>query len=410
VIHGISASDSRFKRLTLRKGLNILLADTQDQSTDTDTRNGVGKSSLIMLLHFLLGGNAGPNSIFRSDALTDWRFSLDLDVGDVRRTIERSGATFATSSVSVASTDSEPAQVSSESLKQTDLLTLLRKDWFVLPDDAGPTTRSLLSYVLRRVADGGFADPFKNSYQQTPTDYQIAVSYWLDLDWRIAGSWDEVRNREKTVKALSGALKDGQLGSYTVGSVAKLRTEVTLAENRVAALRANIDDFHVVDSFSELEREANELSTSIRDLSNDSAMDLALIAQLEQTYEAESPPSVYDLTAMYEAAGLQLGDLVLKRFDEVQRFHDSIVQNRAHHLREEVTRARDRVRVRDEQRAAFDARRGDLLRLLRSGGALSELTGLQEELAREQANLEALRNSYRIADELAAGKAGVKKA
>ncbi len=47
---------------------------------------------------------------------------------------------------------------------------------------------------------------------------------------------------------------------------------------------------------------------------------------------------------------------------------------------------------------------------LRAGGALSELTGLQEELTKAQANLEELRNSYRIADEIASGKAGARRA
>ena len=94
----------------------------------------------------------------------------------------------------------------------------------------------------------------------------------------------------------------------------------------------------------------------------------------------------------------------------VADFHQSIIQNRARHLREELNRAEQRIRDRSAQQQALDTRRAELLRILRSGGALSELTGLQEELTKAQANLEEFRNSYRIADEIASGKAGVKKA
>ena len=413
MIHSVSASDSRFKTLTFKSGLNILLADQHEQATDTDTRNGVGKTSFIALLHFLLGGNAGKNSIFMGAALAEWRFTLDFELGGSRTTVERSGtnpASFIVSSPLLVQEGTLLTETTPESIKQNDWLALLRKTWFGLEGDGGPSVRSLLSYFIRRVDDGGFHDPFKQTYQQTPTDYQTAVSFLLDLDWRLAASWEEVRQQEKTVQALSAALKEGRLGSYTVGSVAKLRTEVTLAENRVESLRSNINEFRVVDSFGDLEREANSISTAIRSLSDENSMDLGLIDQLRSTYEAETPPSAAELTAMYAAAGVQLGDLVVRRFEEVAEFHDSIVQNRARHLSEEVARAEQRVRHREEEKQRFDIRRGELLRILRTGGALSELSGLQEELSREQARLEELRNSYRIADQLAVGKAGVKRA
>lgn len=414
MIHSVVSSDPRFKTLAFGPGLNVLVADRHEQATDTDTRNGVGKSSLVALLHFLLGGNAGKNSIFVSKALVSSVFSLDIDVGETRRTVSRSGGKPSAFVVSRDPSDPVdqliPDVAPSDTLKATEWQSVLRKEWFSLDDDLGPTCRSLLSYAMRRVDDGGFQEPFKHNYQQTPSDYQVAVSFLLDLDWRIAESWDDVRKREKNVQLLSTALKEGRLGSYSVGSVAKLRTEVTLAESRVNSLRANVEGFHVVEAFSDLEREANEISTSVRQFADDNSIDMALIDQLKLTYDAEIPPSTDDLTAMYAAAGVQLGDLVRRRFDEVAEFHRSIIQNRARHLQEEVDRAEQRIRDRSTQQQALDSRRAELLRILRSGGALSELTGMQEELTKAHTNLEELRNSYRIADEIASGKAGVKKA
>ena len=414
MIHSLSSSDDRFKTLVFSPGLNILVADRHDDATDTDTRNGVGKSSFVSLLHFLLGGNAGKNSIFVTDALADSKFTLDLDVGHARRSVGRTGAkpgTFLVSRDPAKPSDQLlPDDSPTESLKAADWQAILLKEWFGLDDSAGPSCRSLLSYFARRVEDGGFQDPFKHNYQQTPSDYQVAVSFLLDLDWRIAETWDDVRKREKNVQSLSTALKEGRLGAYATGSVAKLRTEVTIAEARVEALRSNVEAFRVVEAFTDLEREANDISTTIRQLADENAIDMALVDQLKLTYGKERPPSADDLTAMYAAAGIQLGDLVRRRFDEVSEFHESIVQNRARHLQEEVDRAEQRIRDRSGQQRNLDGRRGELLRTLRAGGALSELTGLQEELTKAQTNLEELRNSYRIADEIASGKAGVKRA
>ncbi len=414
MIHSLSSTDPRFKTLNFRHGLNILVADQHEHATDADTRNGVGKSSFVSLLHFLLGGNAGKSSIFMGEALVESAFTLDIDIGETRRSVTRSGTK--PGAFLVSRDPSEPSDQliedddPTDTLKAVDWQALLRKDWFGLDGTEGPSSRSLLSYFARRVEDGGFQDPFKHNYQQIPSDYQVAISFLLDLDWRIAESWDDVRKREKNVRSLSTALKDGRLGAFATGTVAKLRTEVTLAENRVLALRTNIEGFRVVDAFAELEREANDLSTAIRQHADDNAIDMALIDQLKLTYEAETPPSTDDLTAMYAAAGVQLGDLVRRRFDEVAEFHESIIQNRARHLQEEVSRAEQRIRDRSAEQQSLDSRRADLLRVLHSGGALSELTGLQEELATAQAKVEEFRSSYRIADEIASGKAGVKRA
>jgi len=313
VIHQLRASNQRFKTLTFGPGLNILLAERHEEATETDTRNGVGKSSFVRLLHFLLGGSAGKSSLFTTEPLSSWPFALDFDLGSTRTTVERSGekpSNFVVTSAMVDTGNHLDLGNKTEVIKQSEWLSLLRRTWFGLEGEGGPPVRSLFSYFARRIDDGGFHDPFKHTYQQTPSDYQAAVSFLLNLDWRLAERWEDVRQQEKTVQALSNALKEGRLGSYTVGSVAKLRTQVTLAEERVEALRSNVKDFRVVDTFTDLEREANAISTAVRRLSDENAMDRALIEELRSTYQAEAPPRASELTAMYETAGVQLGDLV----------------------------------------------------------------------------------------------------
>ena len=57
MLRQLGASDPRFKTLAFHQGLNLLVADVAPGSTDTDSRNGAGKSSVVELLHFLLGGS-----------------------------------------------------------------------------------------------------------------------------------------------------------------------------------------------------------------------------------------------------------------------------------------------------------------------------------------------------------------
>ena len=87
MLHSLTASDARFKALAFREGLNIIVASRASAQAQPGTRvrdrqrsrNGAGKTSFVHLLHFLLGGD--PGGPLRSEALSTWSFTLELDVG-----------------------------------------------------------------------------------------------------------------------------------------------------------------------------------------------------------------------------------------------------------------------------------------------------------------------------------------
>ena len=58
MIYNVTSDLASFKSLKLRSGLNVLLADKSVGATDRQSRNGAGKTSLIELIHFVLGANA----------------------------------------------------------------------------------------------------------------------------------------------------------------------------------------------------------------------------------------------------------------------------------------------------------------------------------------------------------------
>lgn len=57
-LESLGSDDSRFKKLDFHDGFNIVLADKTMDSSLTNSRNGAGKTSIVRLLKFLLGGKA----------------------------------------------------------------------------------------------------------------------------------------------------------------------------------------------------------------------------------------------------------------------------------------------------------------------------------------------------------------
>jgi len=61
----LGANDNRFKSIEFRNGLNLLVADRTEASDQKDSRNGTGKSSMVRILRYILGGNLAPELVLQ---------------------------------------------------------------------------------------------------------------------------------------------------------------------------------------------------------------------------------------------------------------------------------------------------------------------------------------------------------
>jgi uncharacterized protein YydD (DUF2326 family) len=416
MIHRIYSDLAGFKELTFQSGLNLVLADKSLGATDRQTRNGAGKSSLVELLHFLTGGNCGPDSIFRVPELSEATFGIDFDLGGRRVAVERCGARPAKVVAAGGETDHWPIQPKRD--HRSNRLTISNENWkvilarlvFNLADDDeedttkfNPTFRSLFSYFARRQSSQGFSSAFQQSGKQLPWDQQVAISYLLGLDWTIPQEWQVVREKEKALDAIR---KAGGQGAFSdlVGKAAELQTQLTLLEERHRQAVERANNFRVLAQYRELEREASELTRRLNDLANANALDRQLLAELGRSLESETPPPLTDLGRLYEEVGVALPGVAVRRYDEVQRFHESVVANRRSYLNQEQQDAQHRIDEREREKGEKDTRRGEILGLLRTHGALEQFTLLQGEVARVGGEVESLRQRLKTAEALESGK------
>src|SRR3712207_1096202 len=77
MLRRLGANDDRFKEIRFQAGINLIVAERSATATATDTRNGSGKSSIIEILHFLLGGQT-PKMLGKP-AVRKHVFELELD-------------------------------------------------------------------------------------------------------------------------------------------------------------------------------------------------------------------------------------------------------------------------------------------------------------------------------------------
>jgi uncharacterized protein YydD (DUF2326 family) len=274
MIHQITSSLPTFKTLNFTAGLNVVLAEKSEGATDRQTRNSSGKTSLVTIVHFLLGSSCTSGSIFKYDSLREHYFSVTFDLGNQRITARRSGSDH--NKVYVDANLSEwPEQPTVDSATGETWFPVkkwnaaLASSMFGVVDSSkyAPTFRSMFPYFARVEPEGGFQHAEMYYSKQQPWNIQVNLSHLLDLDWKPAQKLQEIKDEEKTLKLLKKNSSKGVLGNL-VGKAGELRTRLALAEKDLNRLAKELSEFQVLPEYRELEREASSIAIRQSDLAN----------------------------------------------------------------------------------------------------------------------------------------------
>lgn len=416
MIRAVRANRSSFRTVTfLGRGLNVILADRTKESTRKDSRNGLGKSTLLEIIHFCLGSSMPSGRGLRIPALRGWIFALDLDLGGRVLTVYRGL--------------DDPRQIElegdldgwTEGRMEHGRLVMNEQEWtsrlgteiFGLPPrgTAGqwsPTFRSLLPYFARRGRDA-FSVPFEHHRKQLEWEKQVANAYLLGLAWEDAQAWQRLREQGKTLdnlkKAASGGLMTGFVGTGTRG---ELEAELVRIDAEIRRQESALADFQVHPEYRQIECRANGLTAQIQDLNNRNFADRRLIDLYRESMAETAAEDPTGVMRLYEEAGAALPGMVTRHLEEVSAFHSRVVENRRTFLRREIERIETAITTRDQELARLDEERAALLAILRSHGALDEYTRLQQRLVETRARAKDLRNRLDNLKRFETGKSSLK--
>ncbi|WP_105970714.1 ABC-three component system protein [Streptomyces geranii] len=407
MLHQLSADDPRFKTASFTSGMNLIVAEKRASSAATDSRNSAGKSSLIELIHFLLGARVDKRSLVSDANLRNIRFHLKMDwpnngaltVGRraSRPNIVQLDPDMRSGRQEEMFSAGGPAEVSLDEWNK-----LIEKDLFGVRSGAsGVSGRTMLSFLVRRASAHGFNQATESFSKQRKADAATNLAYLLGLDYELADGYRKLSAQKATRTQLLKAVNDPVWGRI-VGSTADLRGQITLAEAQFRRLEDQTSDFQVVPEYERVKQEADVLARRIKQLAQEDIIDQSNLEELQQAVTEARDVAVDYVESAYRELGILLGDQVRRRFEDVQTFHQSVVRNRRVFLEAEIEAITIRLAERRGERARLGEQQAQLLRTLSEGGALEALTALQQALARERANVEALRHRYEAAQALEA--------
>ena len=284
MILGVRANRKEFNRVSFSEGFNIVVADITRESTQKDSRNGLGKTTLLNIIHFCLGGGEQPEKGLRSSKLAGWQFSVELLIRGEKTTVSRSGDMIGDvltdandewfsgrlTGIKNHSTQQQSLDFGGKQLasrrRVSDWRLMLGWAMYNLPAQSAATFRNLISYDIRR---NQFENPFENFPRQSTKDMQISNAFMLDLNWQHALQWQNLKDRKKSVDSIRRSVRQGDnLLAEMLGTIGDLETERDRLTRVIEKTESELRSFRVHPQYVQIENEANDLTRLIHDRSN----------------------------------------------------------------------------------------------------------------------------------------------
>ena len=386
IVRALRSDRESFQALRFRDGANVVLADRTPGSSKKDTRNGLGKTTMLEIVRFCLGGNMGET--LKRKEVTGWTFTLDAEHGGRAFSISRTtGDTMVEIGGDTGGWPELPAgdgvlAGDGVRIKAADCAQALGRMLYGLEPRGDlryrPTFGSLIAYRVRMGGShGGYDRPFKSFRIQSTADVQVNNAYMLGLGWETGARLRELGDRKKDLRSLERAMSGGLL-SDMVGSIGDLEAVLIRLEEKARGEKAAIDRFRVHDRYGDLESEANGLTESIHGLVNERFILTRRSDLYKGSLEEESDAAPEEVLGAYKEAGILLPDTIRRRLEEVRAFHAAIVRNRRDFLGSEIEKIDGEVSKMSRQIDELGERRAAIMGTLRTHGAIDELVSMQE--------------------------------
>ena len=393
MIHRIYSNNKSFKAVDFTPGLNVIVADRTKESDEKDSRNGLGKTTLISIIHYCLGAELSKR-ILPVDQLKDWIFYIEIDLFDKKiiasRSIDEPGKIYF-ESAEFDSFPDKPEKTDDGKFYYTlsNWKKLLGVALFNIKDSDekySPTFRSIIPFFLRLGQDA-YSSPFSYLRNQKSWQIQVYNAFLLGLNWIHASEVQELKDKNEALLALSKAI-DTKL----IASLGELEAERLRLQKDVREELKNLNEFIVHPKYREYEARADIISKYIQKVTNKNVVLNRKLNRYVKSIAAESKPPDDNLVSIYKKVGFTFNDAIKRTLEEAKDFHNKVISNRENFLKAEIREIDNLINDNREKIDKSSIELSSIMKLLEQHGALEDYTKFQQQLSEKNSELDNLKN------------------
>lgn len=377
----LSANKPSFQTIKFKDGLNFIIGGmSTEQKNKKSTYNGVGKSLMIKIIHFCLGCSKIKSF---EKSLNDWEFTLKFRIDNSKYVVTRK------------CNEQNKILLNGKEMTINEFNDFMGATLFFLDKVKykNLTYRPLISRFIR---------PNKYSYDNydifIPKEKEYAKNlcndYLLGLDVGLADKKKELVCKKKEVTDAKKIFEKDETIQSFFKKKEKIDVSIINLEQNIENLKKEIKNFKIADNYYEIKKEADEEQIELNSLENDLLLMKNAVENIDNSLSIKTDISKDKIIAMYKEAKVELNDMIVRKLEEVEEFHNKLLDNRVKRLIKQKNELKSKIKEAEEQKQKLSQALDENLKLLGAYGALEEYNSLNSKLNEYQNRLEKL-NDYK---------------
>lgn len=394
----VRSSLPNFRTAHFTGAMNVVLADSAEDSQETESTNGLGKTTLLRIIHFCLGASISRDKVLSHPALKGVSFGITMQHAGVevradRKTNEETvlvSASFVEAlPIEVLGTSGDQVRISAEDWTKALSSKFVPDSFSTELDKHNPSFREVFLYQAR-VGKDAYTDPQQVFSGQPGPIRKITLAYLLSLNWDRQRSLYLEEQQRSQIKNAIKALEEAK-ESADEKSIGDLEAERVVLEGQISQKRGEVAGFNVRQDYDALESRLNEVDRAIHDLVNENHSDGRLLEYYSRSAKEQPTASPDVPIKILNDAGAVFKEEALRSLAEIAAFHQQVYRNRHEFLTTEIKRLKVQIGERSVKIDTLSSEKTVLLKTLKSSGALDTLISLQRGLTELEAAHESLK-------------------
>ncbi len=368
----LTRGERQVRRVEFRRGLNLVLDETGDESTDSG--NSVGKTSLLRAVNYCLGGKIAPlfqdpefpervNETVKEYVTRGMTFRLDLETADgTAHVVERE--------------HNKSIRLDDVPYNNTDFRRKLASLLFAV-SSARPTARQLLAKYIR-ISPHEVSNTVR--FLDPSTKHQEYDAVFLYLFGFPEQELLEARHKSASIVHTLTKRLDHMKKALSPESRAQI---LSVLEEQIRQLEAAAESFDVgegvereLDALEHLRTEVSRVSMRIGEVSARRVLALQTLNSLEATVTTLDTVALREI---YDAANIAIPELH-RSFEELVEFHNRMVASKVDFVRSQLGAMTEELSIKREKLDALTATEQGVLQQVARKGALVDLSKIQRQL------------------------------
>lgn len=318
----LDANKESFRTIDFnQKGLSIILAKKKDKDKKggKGTYNGTGKSLIIALIHFCLGSNKIPDL---EKKLKDWEFYLTIEINNEIFIIKRQ----ANNQNKIYINDKE---YSLNKFREH----MGQKVFNITSNIPYLVFRNLISRFIRPTKESyNSYDFFVKDEDRNPHSPIINTGYLLGLDISLINNKFQLKGELDKIKTNLNNLEKDEILKKHFQQDNSLNFSIYDIKEKLTKLEKEKNDFKLAENYNEIEKETKSIGLQLNIVDNKISLLENGLKNIAKSKELKVDVNLKSIQKIYDEANIHFNDIVTKKLEEINSFHEKIIENRKFRL------------------------------------------------------------------------------